>query len=681
MAGFGDFALLLAVASAAWSLLAAGWSIRERRADLAGSARGGLLAAALSLGAAMLALLILLLSKDFSVVYVVEYTSRSMSTLYTVGAFWAGQQGSLLLWAGLAALCGLVVVRRAGRPASGLSGPDPTPLSYVVASLAAVVLLFAALVAFTANPFDRLPTAMPDGQGLNPLLRNYGQLVHPLTLYLGMVGLTVPFAYAVAGLAAGLPDDDWLVPAHRWTVFSWIFLTTGIVLGMQWSYVELGWGGYWAWDPVENASLLPWLTATAFLHSAPLQRYRGRFRVWNPALVFTTFVLSLLGTFLTRSGVVSSVHAFSDSALGPFLLGGILIAVLGCGALVVWRLPELRGGARIPGLWSGDGTVAVGNALLVTAAGVVLWGTLYPLTSKATRGVEASVGPTYYLTTVTPLLLGVLVALGLNPVLRGRPGTAGGLPPALLRAGGFGLAVLAVAAILDHGRHAVVDLLAAVSAFTAFAVAEPAVRAARTRLRNRSVPGSAPGGWDRHRYGAALVHVGTAVFIAAVAMNIGLHHVTKTTVEIGGSARVGDYTVRLDDLTTVDHSSGRVTTATLSVTDASGRRLGTLTTSQLTTATQPQPVTDVGIRTTLTEDLYLALEGVETSGRGATIGVYVNPAVLWVWVGTAAVIAGAVLAAWPRRRSRAEPARRRTPGSARDANGAAETVDALAGRS
>ncbi|GIU98788.1 MAG: hypothetical protein KatS3mg014_0404 [Actinomycetota bacterium] len=290
-------------------------------------------AAALALSVAALALVVLLLRKDFRVEYVAQYTSRDLSTFYTIGAFWAGQAGSLLLWAWTLSLVGVAVLI-----ANRTRNRDLMP--WVTVTIGVVLTFFTALVTFYGNPFRTLPVAPPDGQGLNPLLQNYGQWVHPIALYLGYVGFTVPFAFAVAALVTGKLGDRWIRSARRATLWAWVLLTAGILFGARWAYVELGWGGYWAWDPVENASLLPWLAGTAYLHSVVVQEKRGMLRVWNVALAVAAFALSIFGTFLTRSGIVSSVHAFAESSIGiPLIAFTVASVAVGTG-LIVWRLPE-----------------------------------------------------------------------------------------------------------------------------------------------------------------------------------------------------------------------------------------------------------------------------------------------------------------------------------------------------
>ena len=331
--------LLIALAAAGWALLAGfagAFGDRERSTR---NAELAIVVAAVAITTSSGALIAALLTRDFGIEYVAQYTSRSLSVFYTLGAFWAGQAGSLLLWAWVLAICSAIVVaQRRTR--------DRELMPWAITVLAGILLFFLVLVAFYADPFARLAVAPPDGQGLNPLLQNYGQWIHPLTLYIGFVGFSVPFAFGIAALITGQLGDRWLLGVRRWTLWSWILLTAGILLGARWAYVELGWGGYWAWDPVENASLLPWLTATIFLHSATVQEKRGVMKVWNVTLLPATFALSIFGTFLTRSGVVSSVHAFAESTMGPLLLGFTGLVVFVSAGLIVWRLPKLGAAGR-----------------------------------------------------------------------------------------------------------------------------------------------------------------------------------------------------------------------------------------------------------------------------------------------------------------------------------------------
>src|SRR6185437_3344848 len=326
--------------------------------------------------AASLALWQGLVSHDFNIEYVAAYTSRNLPPYYVVSAFWAGQKGSLLFWAVVLSLFGSLAQALTPRRHSDL-------LPYVAAVTSAVVVFFVSVMLFSANPFERLPFTPPDGRGLNPQLQNVGMVIHPPMLYLGYISVTVPFAFAVAALLSRRLDTGWIHAIRKWTLVSWLFLSIGITLGMWWAYVELGWGGYWAWDPVENASLLPWLTMTAFLHSVMIQEKRGMLKRWNLGLIVGTFLLSIFGTFITRSGVIASVHSFTQSNVGYFFLGFLtLVAVLSF-TLLYTRWPELEAEVQLESMLSREAAFLFNNLLLVGIAFSVLWGTLFPILSEA----------------------------------------------------------------------------------------------------------------------------------------------------------------------------------------------------------------------------------------------------------------------------------------------------------
>jgi cytochrome c biogenesis factor len=406
----GNFALLLGLIAAGYAVVVGVVGVRSGREEPVRSAEGAMKAAAVSLSVAALALTVLLLRKDFRVEYVAQYTSRDLSVFYTIGAFWAGQAGSLLLWAWTLSLIGVGVIFQ-----NRARNRDLMP--WVTVTLGVVLAFFAVLVTFYANPFRTLPVAPADGQGLNPLLQNYGQWVHPIALYLGFVGFTVPFAFAVGALATGKLGDRWIRSVRKWALWAWVLLTAGILFGARWAYVELGWGGYWAWDPVENASLLPWLVGTAYLHSVVVQEKRGMLRVWNVSLAVAAFAMSIFGTFLTRSGIISSVHAFAESSMGPLLIGFTFLTVAVGTALIVWRLPALRASGRITSVVSREASFLLTNLLFVGMTIVVLWGTIYPIVSEAVRGVEISVGQPFFNALMAPLAIVTIALVGTCPLL------------------------------------------------------------------------------------------------------------------------------------------------------------------------------------------------------------------------------------------------------------------------
>src|SRR6266567_1149548 len=399
--------LLLVYALVAGSLAA--WLGRRR---LAASAQNALIAAFGATVVATVVLLIALARHDFSFTYVAEHTSRELPLGYSLTAFWGGQEGSLLLW--LLVLCGysvaaVLTARRAGREV----------LAWVVPVLALVGTFFALLLVFVASPFAT-QAAVADGAGLNPSLQNPYMAIHPPMLYLGYVGLTVPFAFAMGALLARRTDERWLVATRRWTLAAWAFLGIGQLLGAHWAYVEIGWGGFYAWDPVENAALMPWLAATAFLHSVMIQEKRGMLKVWNMLLVILAFCLSLFGTFLTRSGVVNSIHSFTESPLGPWFLGFICLVTVFSLALVFWRLPLLRTKTRLESLVSREATFLYNNLLLVALCLTILWGVAFPMLSELIRGETRTVGRPYYDFFLRTFGLPLLLLMGIGPLIAWR---------------------------------------------------------------------------------------------------------------------------------------------------------------------------------------------------------------------------------------------------------------------
>jgi cytochrome c-type biogenesis protein CcmF len=645
----GNFALLLALIAAGWATLVGLAGALKDREDAIRSAEGGMKAAALALSTAVVVLAALLIGRDFRVEYVAQYTSRDLSIFYTVGAMWAGQAGSLLVWAWMLALVGAAVIFQ-----NRARNRDLMP--WVTATIGAVLAFFTFLVTFHANPFRTLPIAPPDGQGLNPLLQNYGQWVHPITLYMGFVGFTVPFAFAIAALVTGRLGDRWVRTVRRWTLWSWVMLTVGILFGARWAYVELGWGGYWAWDPVENASLFPWLVGTAYLHSAVVQEKRGMFRVWNPSLAVAMFALSIFGTFLTRSGIVSSVHAFAESSLGPLLIGLTAVSVAVGTALIVWRLPALRPAGTIVSAVSRDAAFLLTNLLFVAMTAVVLWGTIYPIVTEAVSGVEISVGQPYFNTMMTPLTIVMIALLGVCPLLPWRGASREHLRRYLPRPLSIGAVTFLVVAALDRGRH---PLLAVMIGLSAFAFATVTLEIQRGLLARRRHHGES---WPRavrnlfaftpRRYGGPVTHAGIVIMLAAVTFNLTMKQEVERQLAVGQSLRLGAYTVTFADLTFEQTPSKFALVGWFPVRGPDGEVLGTIRAEQATYTGQ-QRVTEVGMRSTLASDLYLVMNNVDPTQRVATVLVFHEPAIFWVWVGMVVIVLGGVLAAWPWRTDRA----------------------------
>ncbi len=649
MALLGNFALLLALVAGGWAVVVGFAGAKGGREDATRSAEGAMKGAAVALTVAAVSLAILLLRKDFSVEYVAQYTSRSLSVFYTIGAFWAGQAGSLLLWAWVLSLIASAVIFQ-----NRAKNRDLMP--WVTLTMGVVLVFFTILTTFYANPFTKLPVAPADGQGLNPLLQNYGQWIHPVTLYLGFVGLTVPFAFAIAALISGRLGDRWIRSVRRWTLLAWILLTAGIMFGARWAYVELGWGGYWAWDPVENASLMPWLVATAYLHSVVVQEKRGMLKVWNVALAIAAFALSIFGTFLTRSGIISSVHAFAESTMGPLLIAFTFLTIVVGTVLTIWRLPELRATGRIGSVVSRESSFLLTNLLFVAMTIVVFWGTVYPIVSKAIRGVEVSVGPPFFQALMAPLTIVTIALVGACPLLAWRRMSGRHLKRNFSVPLSVGAAVFAFLMVLNRGANLGIVVVLALGAYVLATVTMEIGRglAARHRHHGETWPRAVLNlfAFTPRRYGGPVIHAGIVVMIAAIAFNVGLKQQTQQQLAVGESLKVAGYTFAFQDLTFDQTPTRFALIGTFRVTDADGNDIGTITAEQAEFEGQ-QTVTEAGMRSTLASDLYVVMSNVDPSKRVATVLAFYEPGVFWIWAGMVIVVIGGILAAWPWRTDRA----------------------------
>jgi cytochrome c-type biogenesis protein CcmF len=657
----GRYALLLALALAVWGLLAAMFGLRRQRPLAVQSARTtafGLLAAVAAANGALLAAL---LSDDFAVRYVAENSSRATPTFFKVLALWAADDGSLLLW-------NLVLAGYLAAVAWRFRRDRPEILPAALAVMYGVAVFYLLLVSGPSEPFATMaPPA--DGRGPTPLLQNHPLMaVHPPFLYLGFVGLTVPFAFAVAGLACDGLSDRWAALTRRWTLAVWCFLTVGLLLGALWSYAVLGWGGYWAWDPVENAALLPWLMATALLHSVMLQQRRGMLMVWNLCLAVGAFALATFGTFLTRGNVLLSVHTFATSAVGPMYLGFLMLVLAGGFGLVATRAWRLRSAGRIDAALSREAGFVGNNLLLLTLTFVVLLGTVFPLAVEAISGRQVTVGGPYFNRTTVPLLLMLLFLAGVGPLLPWRGGSAERLTRRM-RVPSAASAALVLALAVGGLRNP-----AAVAAFglaTFVGVANLAeigagMRAA-VRTRHRRGPDAALGALlrGRRRSGGLLVHVGLALAAVAVTASSTQTRHADLTLSRGATAGFAGYTLRYEGVRTLRQPHRIVLVTDVGVAK-DGRDLGRMTPSLNLYPSASEPIGTPSIRTSPLRDLYASVVGVEQDGERATFRFFVNPGVTWLWIGGAVMVLGGLLAAWPARRrpaSRADdrPARRREP--------------------
>src|SRR5246500_1408633 len=419
---FGSFSLLLALALCAYTLMAGAFALRQLaiRARprisperLAETARRAGIGSFFATTAAAFALVWAAFNNDFSVAYILHHTNRALPAPYKFAALWSGQEGSLLLWAWLLSIYGFVLRLR--------HKVDVKLTAYASTILAGIQVFFLLLLNFAATPFSMVTGAIPpDGNGLNPLLQYPEMVIHPPMLYLGYVGFAVPFAFALGALIMKYPGEKWIQITRRWTMVTWCFLTVGVFLGAHWAYAVLGWGGYWGWDPVENASLMPWLTGTAFLHSVMMQEKRGMLKVWNMALIFATFLLSMLGTFLTRSGVISSVHAFAQSSIGSWFLVFIALTIAVCVFFLVKNLQHLKSEHKLESLVSRESSFLFNNLLLLTLCFTILWGTFFPILSEFVQGHKVTVGPPFFNRVAVPVALLLLLLTAVGPLLAWR---------------------------------------------------------------------------------------------------------------------------------------------------------------------------------------------------------------------------------------------------------------------
>ncbi|UCG39116.1 MAG: heme lyase CcmF/NrfE family subunit [bacterium] len=579
----------------------------------------------------------------FQVEYVSSYSDRALPFFYKITAFWAGQDGSLLFWVWVLSLFAAAVAHNTRHELER----RPTPFIYLV--MAGCMGFFLFLLTGVTNPFDLLSFTPRDGKGLNPLLQNPGMIFHPPTLFLGYVGFTVPFAYALGALLGGSPDESWLRKTRVWNVLSWVFLTIGIILGGQWAYVELGWGGYWAWDPVENASFIPWLVATAFIHTAIIQERRNIMKVWNMVLIVLTFVLCVFGTYLVRSGILQSVHDFGATGLGGyFLLFLTATALLGAG-LIIARFRTLRTEHSLESYLSRESTFLFNNVILLALAFATLFGTMFPLLSEAVTGNKVTVSQPFFNRVNTPLFLVLLIITGLCPLIGWRKASASNLRKNFLVPAAAMLAGLL--ALFVAGIRQVYPLLAVgLSIFVAGTIFQEFWTGTRARMRL-----TGEGAWAafprlmwkmRRRYGGFIAHLGVVIMVIGITGSYAYKQENQATLRRGQTIGVGDYTLRYDKAGKYNDRNREVYAAEFSI-YKDGRYLDKVRTQRRFYINAEQPTTEVSLRSTLLEDLYVTMPAVGQDWT-VTLRVAVNPLVSWVWIGGFVMVFGGVMAIIPR---------------------------------
>lgn len=659
--GYGSLVITLIVSL--YAIIAAVIGERKNLYKFVESARLALLLTFPLITISVISIIILLVNQNYEVQYVYNVTSSAMPFYLKITALWGGQAGSLVFWAWLMSAFGTAVtLRRWDRDL------DLLPWVIVVTSVTLAFFLF--LVVVFENPFVRFwmtttgneiaamfpPTGAQlinpiDGRGLNPLLRHPGMIIHPPMLYLGFVSFVIPFAFGLSALITGRKDDRWIRLTRRWTLVAWMFLSIGLILGSRWSYDVLGWGGYWAWDPVENAAFMPWLSGTAFLHSVMIQEKRGLFKRWNMILVILTYSLVIFGTFLTRSGVLSSVHAFAQSPIGPMFFIFIGVSFIISLALLIKRWDDLRSEGVMTSLLSRESLFLVNNLLFVGILVVVFWGTVYPLISELFTGQKVTVGPPFYESTTGPLFAGLLLLMGIAPLSAWGHSTWKTLGKALWIPAVGSLIVLII--LLISGVRSIGALIGFwVASIAGFVTIFEFWRGMRARHR-RSGENYLKAFWklslrNRRRYGGYLIHL-SVVFMAIGIIGIELFQTeTQGRLAPGESINLAGYSVTYQGLSEFDVADGRNVARAVVTVSKNGKELGELYPRRDFYYDSQQPMTIPGVRSTLEDDLYVILVNWEQiSSLGATFKVFHNPLINWLWIGGILLVIGSLFAAWP----------------------------------
>jgi cytochrome c-type biogenesis protein CcmF len=681
MATLGSISIFIALVVAIYTTIAAWVGARRNLPELLASARNGIFAHAALMTVAIGVIVVALYTRDFALALVANSTSRDLQTIYTITALWSNQAGSLLFWSWILSLYSAIVVAlkwQSDRAPLSFGGVHPDAgraqdgshalMPYVVATLMALQTFFAFMLAFISSPFARwwmrggqtimalfppagaTPFVPADGQGLNPLLQHPAMALHPPLLYLGYVGFTIPFAFAIAALVSGKLGPAWLRATRRWTIAPWLFLSIGLLLGGRWAYDVLGWGGYWGWDPVENAAFMPWLAGTAFLHSVMVQERKGMLKVWNMGLVIITFSLVLFGTFLTRSGVIQSVHAFAESDIGAWFLTFIAGVTLAATFLLFTRLKDLKSERDIDALLSREAFFLLNNLLFIGASFAVLWGTIYPLFSEIVYGQKLTVGAPYFNQVTAPIFSAVLLAMAIIPLI----GWSGVTRAKLLQkiALPAALALVLAAITFAFGVRDWIPLGGyLLASFVITTTLIEIVQGARARARNTGefILAALKNliARDRRRYGGYLIHVAVAMMgVGIIGSQVYATDATRALTR-GESMDVRGYTLTYENLSpNFPSGEAQVTSASVAV-SREGKRVATLSPARAFYGRQGEWETTPAILSSPQEDLYLIIAGWEDNFATVTFRAYVNPLVFWLWFGGLCLMLSTLIAAWP----------------------------------
>jgi len=646
MENVGALSLLIAFCLAVFAVAAAVVGKYSRRPLLTVSAERAVYAVWILVTTASALLVYSLITGDYRLAYVAAHSNKAMSAIYKFTAWWGGQEGSLLLWAWLLSTYSAIAIftnRRKFR--------DMMPL--VTAIMMTVLSFFLGMITFVASPFRVLMAGrgvidVGDGNGLSPLLQWWTMAIHPPFLYLGYVGFTVPFAFAMASLISKQPGEAWIHTTRRWAILTWLFQSTGVMLGMGWAYTVLGWGGYWGWDPVENASLMPWITATAFLHSVMMQEKKGMMKVWNMVLVSATFLLSILGTTLTRTGLVSSVHAFAQSPVKPYFTTFLLTAVALTAFAIIKNLPYLKSEVKLESVVSRESSFLFNNLILLASCFAVLWGTLFPVLMEAITGEKESIDAPYYNRVNIPIALFLLFLTGVGPLIAWRKSSLNSLKRAFLIPSIVGLAVIAV--LIGAGIYNPAPLISfGLCAFVAATIVSEFWKGSRAIQLKEQLP--FPKAvfqltWrNTRRYGGYLVHMGIVILFVGFTGAAFNQHETRT-LGLNQSLRFGRYDLKLLSVSNDENPNYQYSRAVLEV-SANGKVIDQLAPEIRVYKSSQEQSSFVGIRRRLNEDLYVTFQGISPDNTKAIFQLYVFPLVSCMWVSYWVLLSGTIICLIP----------------------------------
>jgi cytochrome c-type biogenesis protein CcmF len=648
MTQFGNVFLLLALGCAVYAIAATILGARRQQQEMVDTGHNAALAVTAFLTLAIIGLVQALMTDNFNLLYVAGYSNRALPFFYKFTSLWAGMAGSLLFWGWMLSAFSLVCILMYRRRQTLL-------MPYVTAVLMTVTTFFIVVLVFVPNaqPFALHSPAPPDGRGLNPLLQHWAMVIHPPILYLGYVGFTVPFAFAIAALLSGQVGNEWMKITRRWTIIPWFFLGVGMMLGGKWAYMELGWGGYWAWDPVENAAMMPWLIGTAFLHSVMIQEKKNMLRVWNMVLIILTFTMCIFGTFLTRSGVISSVHSFTQSSLGPLFLGFVGFIATSSFTIMGLRLHLLKSDVRMDSVVSRESAFLLNNVVFLGACFAVFWGTLFPVVSEAVRGIKITVGAPWFNAVLVPISLLLLLLTGIGPLVAWRKSSVAHLKKMFMLPALGALAALVI--LLAVGmRHFYALMSFSLCVFVTITIVTEFHRGAVARGHTNG-ESYAVALWhllmkNKRRYGGYVVHFGMVLIFVGVT-GAAFTEETEKQLMPGEALKLRNYELVYQDTKQFQDPNKAVIESSMIV-KRDGKVLDTIYPQKHFYIVQQQPTTEVALFSNLREDLYVVLGEHQPQTNAATFHVYLNPLVNWVWIGGMVLTIGTLITLLPDARER-----------------------------